>query len=122
MEDYRKKLINELALHNARIESIRLLNNKFSFKVSCEGMNINKIYPKLDNVYIEFVCSNILKLNFDFKESIIIDKLIIESDDDKYIIKTNDLDIICSNLNISFKPLKMLEKHSKLLDSILFSN
>ena len=57
-----------------------------------------------------------------FKESIIIDKLIIESDDDKYIIKTNDLDIICSNLNISFKPLKMLEKHSKLLDSILFSN
>ena len=43
-KEYINKLIKELKLYDALIDGVKLINNEFSFTVSCRGMGLKYYY------------------------------------------------------------------------------
>ena len=122
--DYKEKLLVENKLHDASIISIKYVNYKFIFSVSCKGMGIKYYYPKLDAVIFEFECTSLYKLSFDFDGYICINDLSITDNDNRIVICVNDGDfyVECDNYTCKARPIGGYEEQNRKLDEFFKRN
>ena len=102
MNEVQNKLLKELKLHDATISSMKLTDDSFYFMIDCKGMEINNIFNELDNIFFIVKCFDVIKINFDFEDMILIDKLSISEKDGIVIIDTlnGDLYVECKKYDV----------------------
>ena len=111
-------------LHDASITSLKYKDNNLYIKVDCEGMDLEELFPALDNISFTIECINVNRLDFDFEGIILIDELIIDKDD-KIVIKVlnGDLYLECDDYRIiDVSETLKRSKEELMLESILKSN
>ena len=102
MNEIKEKLLKELKLHDATIDTMRLHENEFSFKVDCKAMSIKNMFNNLDNAFFRIKCFDVIKINFDIEGMIIIDQLNIREQEGFVVIETlnGELYVECEKYDI----------------------
>lgn len=111
-------------LHDAIITSLKYTNNILYIKINCEGMDLRKLLPDLENMNFTIECINVKNLSLDFEGMILIDELTI-CKDDKVTIKVlnGDLYLECNDFRIiNIEETTKRNNKSIALENILKSN
>ena len=120
-EEYINKLLKELELHDSEVEGLKLENNCLQIDISCKGMNLDNYFNDIDNVIVTIKVYNIYKLEFDYLGGFISvnEFKMIEDNNIHIIINENDLDVIGSRYEISFKENKKYDEKNRNIDNLL---